>query len=141
VVLSASGSTSTTASHAHPTTATATTSSSTALTPPSSGATATTGSAPKKATNAGLSIYTVDSFTKEVRSSLTTHTTHTQAISPGGVLQAFAGNPAAVCLVPPSVELSEPTMKRIAREMNLSETAFVQPFPGVRSPPSKKISK
>lgn len=103
VVLSASGSTSTTASHAHPTTATATS--------PSSGAAtaATTGSAPKKATNAGLSIYTVDSFTKE----------------------AFAGNPAAVCLVPPSVELSETTMKRIAREMNLSETAFVQPFPGV----------
>jgi predicted PhzF superfamily epimerase YddE/YHI9 len=53
-------------------------------------------------------------------------------------MQAFAGNPAAVCLVPPSVELSETTMKRIAREMNLSETAFVQPFPGVRSLPAQQ---
>jgi predicted PhzF superfamily epimerase YddE/YHI9 len=56
-------------------------------------------------------------------------------------MQAFAGNPAAVCLVPPSVELSETTMKRIAREMNLSETAFVQPFPGVCSPPRPAINK
>jgi PhzF family phenazine biosynthesis protein len=37
----------------------------------------------------------------------------------------FAGNPAAVCLL--DVPLSPETMQAIAAEMNLSETAFVQP--------------
>ncbi len=37
----------------------------------------------------------------------------------------FAGNPAAVCLL--DEELSPEAMLRIAGEMNLSETAFVQP--------------
>jgi len=37
----------------------------------------------------------------------------------------FAGNPAAVCIL--EEELSPEAMLRIAREMNLSETAFVQP--------------
>lgn len=37
----------------------------------------------------------------------------------------FAGNPAAVCLLQGPAE--EPWMKRIAREMNLSETAFLHP--------------
>ena len=35
----------------------------------------------------------------------------------------FSGNPAAVCL--PHDELNEELMKKIAFEMNLSETAFV----------------
>ena len=37
----------------------------------------------------------------------------------------FAGNPAAVCLL--NEPLSPETMQAIAAEMNLSETAFVQP--------------
>jgi PhzF family phenazine biosynthesis protein len=37
----------------------------------------------------------------------------------------FSGNPAAVCLLPEA--LSAETMQAIAAEMNLSETAFVQP--------------
>ncbi len=42
--------------------------------------------------------------------------------------EPFAGNPAAVCLLPgPSDEL---WMKRVAREMNLSETAFLYPMEG-----------
>ena len=36
----------------------------------------------------------------------------------------FAGNPAAVCLLEPSI--SDELMQKIAAEMNLSETAFVQ---------------
>ncbi len=36
----------------------------------------------------------------------------------------FAGNPAAVCLLPD--ERDEPWMRRVAREMNLSETAFLR---------------
>ena len=39
--------------------------------------------------------------------------------------QAFAGNPAIVCL--PPGELPEATMQAIAAEFNLSETAFVRP--------------
>ena len=35
----------------------------------------------------------------------------------------FAGNPAAVCVLP--VAASEPWMQNVAREMNLSETAFL----------------
>ncbi len=42
--------------------------------------------------------------------------------------RAFSGNPAAVCL--PQVPLAEATMRAIAAEMNLSETAFVQPIFG-----------
>ena len=37
--------------------------------------------------------------------------------------QAFAGNPAAVCLLPDAKD--ERWMRLVAREMNLSETAFV----------------
>ncbi len=39
--------------------------------------------------------------------------------------KAFAGNPAAVCIL--GDEISPEAMLRIAAEMNLSETAFVQP--------------
>eukprot|EP00742_Colponemidia_sp_Colp-10_P009335 GILJ01010169.1.p1 GENE.GILJ01010169.1~~GILJ01010169.1.p1 ORF type:complete len:308 (+),score=33.32 GILJ01010169.1:32-925(+) len=45
----------------------------------------------------------------------------------------FTGNPAAVCLLPPSgsnIHIDEITMQKIASEMNLSETAFVQPVEG-----------
>jgi PhzF family phenazine biosynthesis protein len=38
--------------------------------------------------------------------------------------QPFAGNPAAVCLLPAMKEAS--WMQRVAREMNLAETAFLQ---------------
>jgi PhzF family phenazine biosynthesis protein len=41
--------------------------------------------------------------------------------------QPFAGNPAAVCLLPEAA--SEPWMRSVAAEMNLSETAFVSPRP------------
>ncbi len=39
--------------------------------------------------------------------------------------RAFAGNPAAVCILP--APASEAWMKDVAREMNLSETAFLVP--------------
>lgn len=42
--------------------------------------------------------------------------------------RAFAGNPAAVCLLP--APRSESWMQDVAREMNLSETAFVVPREG-----------
>jgi predicted PhzF superfamily epimerase YddE/YHI9 len=42
--------------------------------------------------------------------------------------EPFAGNPAAVCLLPGPVD--ELWMKRVAREMNLSETAFLHPVDG-----------
>lgn len=42
--------------------------------------------------------------------------------------QPFRGNPAAVCLL--SGPADEPWMKRVAREMNLSETAFLSPIEG-----------
>ena len=51
----------------------------------------------------GLSIVTVDAFT-EVR---------------------FSGNPAAVCVLPPG-KADEEWMQKVAREMNLSETAFLR---------------
>jgi PhzF family phenazine biosynthesis protein len=51
----------------------------------------------------GLSIVTVDAFT-DVR---------------------FTGNPAAVCILPPG-KTDEDWMQKVAREMNLSETAFLQ---------------
>jgi PhzF family phenazine biosynthesis protein len=38
--------------------------------------------------------------------------------------QPFAGNPAAVCIV--STDVDTPWMQRVAREMNLSETAFLR---------------
>lgn len=40
--------------------------------------------------------------------------------------QPFSGNPAAVCIL--EEEISSETMLRVAAEMNLSETAFVQPM-------------
>lgn len=42
--------------------------------------------------------------------------------------QPFAGNPAAVCLL--DVPADETWMKQVAREMNLSETAFLHPIEG-----------
>jgi PhzF family phenazine biosynthesis protein len=51
----------------------------------------------------GLSIVTVDAFT-DVR---------------------FTGNPAAVCILPPG-KTDEDWMQKVAREMNLSETAFLR---------------
>jgi PhzF family phenazine biosynthesis protein len=39
---------------------------------------------------------------------------------------AFAGNPAAVCVLPGDLEASDPWMQAVAREMNLSETAFLR---------------
>lgn len=47
--------------------------------------------------------------------------------------EPFAGNPAAVCLLPGPVD-SE-WMQRVAREMNLSETAFVQAKEGGQARP------
>ncbi|RKP39951.1 hypothetical protein BJ085DRAFT_35181 [Dimargaris cristalligena] len=55
-----------------------------------------------------LPIYTVDAFTLGQ--------------------QHFTGNPAAVCLIPAHQGLDDPTLQRIAAEMNLSETAYVQPI-------------
>jgi PhzF family phenazine biosynthesis protein len=40
--------------------------------------------------------------------------------------QAFSGNPAAVC--PLNTMLPDETLQAIAREMNLSETAFLCPM-------------
>src|SRR5436305_4180100 len=51
----------------------------------------------------GLDLYTVDASTD----------------------RAFGGNPAAVCLLP--APRSEEWMQSVAREMNLSETAFLSP--------------
>ncbi|WP_195263472.1 PhzF family phenazine biosynthesis protein [Clostridium sp. 1001275B_160808_H3] len=51
-----------------------------------------------------IKIYQVDAFTSE----------------------AFKGNPAAVCIL--EDDISDELMKNIAREMNLSETAFVKPL-------------
>ncbi len=45
--------------------------------------------------------------------------------------QPFAGNPAAVCVT--SGPVDETWMKLVAREMNLSETAFVHPIDGGNS--------
>jgi PhzF family phenazine biosynthesis protein len=42
--------------------------------------------------------------------------------------QPFSGNPAAVCILPASV--AEDWMQKVAREMNLSETAFLYPHSG-----------
>src|SRR5690349_19395687 len=39
----------------------------------------------------------------------------------------FAGNPAAVCVLPQARDAS--WMQAVAREMNLSETAFLAPHP------------
>ncbi len=44
----------------------------------------------------------------------------------------FSGNPAAVCLLGPGVVLSDETRQKIAAEMNLSETAFVEPVSWAR---------
>ena len=38
----------------------------------------------------------------------------------------FSGNPAAVCMLPINTNLSEESKQKIAAEMNLSETAFIQ---------------
>lgn len=42
--------------------------------------------------------------------------------------EAFAGNPAAVCFLPDEREAS--WMQKVAREMNLAETAFLRPLDG-----------
>ncbi|GAA1990048.1 PhzF family phenazine biosynthesis protein [Kitasatospora viridis] len=41
----------------------------------------------------------------------------------------FAGNPAAVCPLPAGDWPAEEWLRRVARELNLSETAFVRPLP------------
>lgn len=41
--------------------------------------------------------------------------------------RAYAGNPAAVCLLPADFAAEDDWMQSLAREMNLSETAFVSP--------------
>lgn len=41
----------------------------------------------------------------------------------------FAGNPAAVCLLPDGDWPEERWLRQVAREMNLSETAFVRRLP------------
>ncbi|XP_045211394.2 phenazine biosynthesis-like domain-containing protein [Mercenaria mercenaria] len=51
-----------------------------------------------------LPIYTVDAFTDE----------------------PFSGNPAAICLVPHGKMMSDETFQKIAAEMNLSETAYIE---------------
>ncbi|ORX94496.1 Diaminopimelate epimerase-like protein [Basidiobolus meristosporus CBS 931.73] len=55
-----------------------------------------------------LPIYTVDAFVTEEG--------------------PFSGNPAGVCLIPYGTNLEEERLQKIALEMNLSETAFVQPL-------------
>lgn len=57
------------------------------------------------AADEGLPLYIVDAFTDE----------------------AFTGNPAAVCLLDFELIISDDKLQKIAAEMNLSETAFVQP--------------
>ncbi len=44
--------------------------------------------------------------------------------------EAFAGNPAAVCFLPPGAAWMQPWMLKVAREMNLAETAFLRPLDG-----------
>ncbi|MEY9848899.1 PhzF family phenazine biosynthesis protein [Streptacidiphilus sp. BW17] len=44
--------------------------------------------------------------------------------------EPFAGNPAAVCLLPPGPWPDERWMRRVATELNLSETAFARPLEG-----------
>jgi predicted PhzF superfamily epimerase YddE/YHI9 len=44
--------------------------------------------------------------------------------------EAFAGNPAAVCFLPKEVDWMQPWMQKVAREMNLAETAFLRPLDG-----------
>jgi len=60
-----------------------------------------------------VEIFLVDAFTKTI----------------------YRGNPAAVCLLPQGVDqglFTEDWMQSVAREMNLSETAFlVKPSPGL----------
>jgi PhzF family phenazine biosynthesis protein len=46
----------------------------------------------------------------------------------------FAGNPAAVLLLPEGPWPEEAWMQQVAAEMNLSETAFVRPLPGAGRP-------
>jgi len=65
----------------------------------------------------GLSIVTVDAFTDA----------------------RFAGNPAAVCILPPR-EPDEDWMQKVAREMNLSETAFLRSRDG-KSPSGRRQAK
>lgn len=52
--------------------------------------------------------------------------------------EPFRGNPAAVCLL--DAPLPEATMQAIAGEMNLSETAFVQPLDGAAWPEAERFS-
>jgi len=54
--------------------------------------------------------------------------THTLHIIDAFTNQPFAGNPAAVCVLDGPAD--ETWMKLVAREMNLSETAFLHPIEG-----------
>jgi PhzF family phenazine biosynthesis protein len=46
----------------------------------------------------------------------------------------FGGNPAAVVLVPPATKLNDAVRQQIAMEMNLSETAFLEPLTDAGEP-------
>lgn len=46
----------------------------------------------------------------------------------------FGGNSAAVVLLPPGTELGDETRQQIAMEMNLSETAFLEPLTDAGEP-------
>jgi Phenazine biosynthesis-like protein len=46
----------------------------------------------------------------------------------------FGGNSAAVVLLPPNTELNDATRQQIAMEMNLSETAFLEPLTDAGEP-------
>ena len=46
----------------------------------------------------------------------------------------FGGNPAAVVLIPPATELDDAVRQQIAMEMNLSETAFLEPLTDAGEP-------
>ena len=66
----------------------------------------TTAGSPTHATEVAVVLHVVDAFTD----------------------RPFKGNPAAICLLPGSSDAG--WMQRVAREMNLSETAFLHPIEG-----------
>jgi predicted PhzF superfamily epimerase YddE/YHI9 len=64
---------------------------------------------------------TVETDTEEVSSSSTVRVTVVDAFT----AEAYSGNPAAVVMVPRGSPLSDGQMRKVARQMNLSETAFI----------------
>ena len=51
----------------------------------------------------------------------------------------FGGNSAAVVLLPPQTQLDDATRQQIAMEMNLSETAFLEPLNDAGEPCAASI--